>query len=75
MMAAGFCPMAARTPAPRGETGRSGAPPDHPGGAPDFFFIPLWIYTALKPGGTVTLTVDGFVPLWIYTALKPRWRS
>ena len=62
--------MAARTPAPRGETGRSGAPPDHPGGAPDFFFIPLWIYTALKLEILRENMIKCFVPLWIYTALK-----
>ena len=64
MTAAGFCPMAARTPAPRGETGSSGAPPDHPGGAPDFFFIPLWIYTALKPSSLL-----GPRPSWLCTPL------
>ena len=64
--------MAARTPAPRGETGSSGAPPDHPGGAPDFFFVPLWIYTALKRLDRAPSLWGAFVPLWIYTALKRR---
>ena len=93
MTAAGFCPMAARTPAPRGETGSSGAPPDHPGGAPGFSLYPSGFTqlsnmrssmrqtsAALYPSGFTQLSncrltgrppPSGFVPLWIYTALKP----
>ena len=33
-------------------------------------FVPLWIYTALKPVVFLEATASCFVPLWIYTALK-----
>ena len=71
MTAAGFCPMAARTPAPRGETGSSGAPPDHPGGAPDFSLYPsgfTQLSNALRAG---TMMVGLCTPLDLHSSQTP----